>query len=236
MMISLVRRLQSRSIFRVVALAVVVSVTAAAAPARAGLVLSLEPSPTSISAGSTGTFEAILTNTGPGDVDIATFNYQLQISDAAPVSFQGVTDATSIEPYIFGALGFGIGGVLGNDAGFNTLTVSDFLNNFVPPDSPVVLASGASASLGLISVAVDPSATTQDVSVLVNNDINFTFVASTNTGMIIPIAIDSVANGMISIKGTAVPEPSTLVMGLTGLFALTAVVRRKRTRGIAQAS
>jgi hypothetical protein len=220
---------------RAVALAVVVTLTTAAVPARAGLTLSLVPSVTAISPGGTGTFEAILTNTGQDDVDIATFNYQLQIADSAPVSFVGVSDATSIEPYIFGANGFGIGGVLGNDGGFNTLTVSDFLNSFVPPDAPVVLAAGGKASLGLVTVSVDPSATSQDVPVLVNNDLDFTFVASTNTGVIVPIAIDSVENGMISINGSAVPEPSTLVMGLTGLFALTAVLRRKRRRGIAQA-
>src|SRR5262249_4324977 len=144
---------------------------------RADLLLTLEPGLINASPGDAGSFEVILTNTSRTSVDIATFNYQLLVAETAPVSLVGVSNATSIEPYIFGGDGFGIAGILGNDGGFNTLTVSDFLNDFVPPASPVSLGAGARASLGLIQFQVDPSATSQDVPVSINNVIDFTFVA-----------------------------------------------------------
>lgn len=199
--------------------------------ARADLFVSVQPAVTSVSAGGSGTFELILSNTGPSAVDIATFNYQLQIAETAPVMFTGVSSATSIQPYIFGVDGFGIGGIVGNDSGFNTLTVSDFLNNFVPPDVPVSLAAGGFASLGLVSFSVDAAAAPQDVAVLINNDIDFTFLAATNTGRIVPIAIDGVSPGTIRITGTSVPEPASLAMltlGAAGLLATTRARWRRR--------
>lgn len=194
--------------------------------ASAALILGVEPTSPVVLPGGTGSFEVVLLNLGL-PVDIATFNYQLQVVDTSLISFTGVTETTGTEPYIFGSNGSGIQGIPGNDGGFSTFTVSDFLSSFVPPDHPFTLDTNGIVSLGLISFSVDAAAAGQVLTIGVSQDINFTFVASTNTPPFTPIGIDFVSSGSVQV----VPEPSSILL-MIGTGLLTFQHRRKLARAI----
>ena len=197
---------------------------------QAGLILAVEPTSGSVQAGGSGSFEMTLTNTGPTTVNIATFNYELSILTAAPLSLISVSAATKLHPYLFGTKGAGID-FIANPLGTSTAcNVSDFLLAAVPSAAPVALAANSSASLGLFAFSVAAGAKPQSIAIGINNTIDVTFVAATNFGTITPIAITTGTGGRITVAAS-VPEPASLVLVLVGLgVGLSGGVIRRRDR------
>ena len=72
-----------------------------AAPCHADLDVSLSFTNINVSAGSSGTFEVWLTNTGPSSVNVAADSFELTLSGSGDVSFTSASTATSIKSYIY---------------------------------------------------------------------------------------------------------------------------------------
>src|ERR1022692_1657023 len=73
-------------------------------PARGDMILSIES--VTGAPGSTGTFDVLLTNTGPSLQNIAAFNFELTTADTN-ITFNDVTTSTTTAPYIFPSSSYG---------------------------------------------------------------------------------------------------------------------------------
>jgi len=183
----------------------------AQAPVQAGgLVMSIEDltGPT----GGAGTFEVLLTSTeavGGRSFDVAAFSFQLTVPTTAGVQFTAGSTATVAAPYLFDGTG--------------TATVdSTFTLADVPPPNTTVTGSDAKwtyppsiavapeavFSLGLISYSVGTSAPGGDVPIsFISPGTSLSDASGTE---IVPTTDDHA--GVIHITGSAVPEPSSLVL------------------------
>jgi hypothetical protein len=165
-----------------------------------------------------GTFEVLLTNTVSTvgqSFDVASFSFQLMLPSASGVQFTSATSATASHPYIFA----GTGGA-SVDPNF-TLSLDSFPNTgFAGSDTEFTFASitvdpGTTFGLGLISYQVGANAPAGDVAIA------FVALGTSLTdavGAPIAFATDD-RNGVIPISGSAVPEPSSLLVALCGLGA-----------------
>jgi hypothetical protein len=195
---------------------VLLALTSTPASVHAGLVMSLDnvTGPT----GAQGTFEVLLTNTelsGGQSFGVASFSFDLMIPSASGVQFTGATTATVSNPYLFA----GTGGA-SVDANF-TLSLDSFPNTgFTGSDTEFTFSSitvdpGKTFGLGLISYQVGANALAGDVPIA--------FAAAGTSladaaGAAIAFTADD-RNGVIHVSGSAVPEPSSLVLALFGLGA-----------------
>jgi hypothetical protein len=124
-----------------------------AAGAHADVIISA-PAVT-VSPGSSGSFEVLVTNTGTSDVAIGAFSFD--ISTASPsVDFIGASTMTTIATYIFVGNSFvdANGLSLGTRTG-QRLTASDAANNAIQS----FVGAGGMRSLGNVFYSANPSAT-----------------------------------------------------------------------------
>jgi hypothetical protein len=191
-------------------------------PARADLVLSIAnlSGPTA----GAGTFEVLLSSTGPPgglDFDVASFSFGLNVPVGSGVEFTGADTATVSAPYLFA--GVGIGSV---DPGFQ-LSPDVFPNSsFTGADVALAVPSitvhpGDAFGLGFIGYSVIPGAPGGMVQV------SFDAVGtslSDPSGNAIDFTTDA-SGGAIRIS--AVPEPCSLTLVATALLAI-AITRGSR--------
>src|SRR5277367_3318367 len=185
-------------------------------PAKGDIVLSIES--VSGAPGSTGTFDVLLTNTGPSSQNILAFNFELTTADTN-ITFTDVTTSTTTAPYIFPNSLFGPDITL--SAAAQSAEASDVEGTFNGTD----VASGATYGLGSVSFSIDPGATNGeiaeiDISAFPDtslSDNNFNNVDFTTTSGTITVQTSS----------TAVPEPST-ALPVAGAALLGASLLRRR--------
>jgi hypothetical protein len=177
-----------------------------AAPASAGLSLQVENATTQ--AGGTGSFDVVL-SAAAGSFDVSGFSVELSVDPGSGVTFTGVSENTTTAAYIFTtlqaspfsygpfpAIDFtasdsdmtGTGYVTLSDTGTSTLGV-EHVTFAVAPDTPA----------GPILVSIVIGSNTQIL------DLNGGLLGFTPTG------------GTITVSGSAVPEPSTMIQASIAL-------------------
>jgi hypothetical protein len=189
-------------------------------PAKADIVLSLES--VTGAPGSTGTFDVLLTNTGPSSQNIAAFNFELTTADTN-ITFTDVTTATTTATYIFPSSFFGPD--ITTIAGGQTVEAGDVDATFNGTD----VASGATYGIGNVSYSINPGASNGEIA-------EVDFAAFTDTSL-----VDSQFNnvgfssesGTITVQtsSTTVPEPST-ALPLAGAMLVAASLIRWRRRTV----
>lgn len=241
-------------------LCLVLTLAFSAAPARADLVLSIGS--TSIAPGGTGTIDVYLTsNASAASPDLINFyGFQLQITndgtDGTQLAFStsqnfGYISNTSLNPaYVFLGDSF--------DAAPPPSPVGSPSQTMYPNDTftgtdstfsgnPVSLSAGTTYLLAVLSVTSSPLAPPMagdsftislmpqsgDGSVNTNPNTffdNFNF----NTGTETSATRFTSTSGGVNIIAAAIPEPSTMIMGLAGLLfpvAMAGFKRRRAARG-----
>lgn len=190
------------------------------APASADLVLSVGNA--SAQAGGTGSFDVVLSATNSETFQVAGFSVELAVAPSSGVSFTAASALTTTAPYIFTTLQL------------PPLTFSSFPNyDFIASDSylssPGYVTLSAPVTVGLenVSFAVAAGTPAGDVPVSILG-IGVTTEILDNNGN--PIPFDAM-NGTITVtSSTVVPEPSSLVTGLTSLALVGGAIALKRRR------
>jgi len=185
-------------------------------PAKADIVLSLES--VTGAPGSTGTFDVLLTNTGPSAQNIAGFDFELTTADPN-ITFTGVTTATTTAAYIFPDSLFGPD--IATLASGQTVDASDLDASGSGTD----VGSGAIFGLGNVSFSIDPGATNGEIA-----EVDFTAYTVTSLADISGTNVDfTPQSGTITVQtsSTTVPEPSS-ALPLAGAMLLGAYLIRRR--------
>jgi hypothetical protein len=218
---------------------------AIAAPARADLLLSIGSA--SVIQGDAGTFDVLLTSTASSHAPdlINNFGFQLQITNngvdntqlafSANQNFGYLSDATLNPHYVF--LGDSIGAGPPPSGGIVTTTVYP-QDTFVGFDStasgnPVTLSSGTTYLLASLTITTlsgappmaDDSFTISLVPATVDGSMNgsiTTFFDNLDftTGAALSTAPFKSAPGTVTIVAAEVPEPASIISGLTAIVVL----------------
>jgi hypothetical protein len=188
-------------------------------PAKADIVLSLES--VTGAPGSTGTFDVLLTNTGPSSQNIAGFNFELTTADKN-ITFTDVTTATTTATYIFPS------SLFGPDIAISAVAQSVEASDLDATGNGTDVASGATYGIGNVSFAIDPGATNGEIA-----EVDFAAFTDTSLSDSIQNNVDfTPQSGTITVQtsSTTVPEPST-ALPLAGAMLLGAwlIQRRRRT-------
>ena len=187
-------------------------------PARGDMILSIES--VTGAPGSTGTFDVLLTNTGPSLQNIAAFNFELTTADTN-ITFNDVTTSTTTAPYIFPSSSYGPDIV--TFAIGQTVEAGDVTND--PTLYGTDVASGATYGLGNVSYSIDPLALNGDIA-----EVDFAAYPqsslSDNNFTNVPFTAES---GTITVQTSTVPEPVTAIP-LAGAVLLGASLIRQRRR------
>jgi PEP-CTERM motif-containing protein len=191
------------------------------APASAGLILQVENA--SAQAGGTGSFDVVLSATA-GSFPVAGFSVELSVAPTSGISFTTVSVDTTTAPYIFTTL-------QSPPLTFASFPTNDFIGSDSYMSSPgyVTLSAPPTVTVGLEHVAFAVAAGTPSGDVPVSILIGDTTQILDNNGNLLPFAS---VNGTITVTGSAVPEPASLVMGLIGMALAggAVVLRRRRPR------
>lgn len=184
-------------------------------PARADIVLSIES--VTGAPGSTGTFDVLLTNTGPSSQNIAAFNFELTTANT-DITFTDVTTGTTTATYIFPSSFFGPD--ITTNASGQTVEAGDADATFNGTD----VGSGATFGLGSVSYSIAGGAINGEIAsidfVLSNTSLSD---ANFNT-------LDFTANsGTITVQASTspVPEPAT-ALPLAALLIGAALFHKRR--------
>jgi hypothetical protein len=191
-------------------------------PARAdGLTVSLSPL-SDVTAGSTGnSFDVLLTNSSGSAVSIEAFFFEVQ-SSSSDVTFTDATTATGT-PYIFGADSLFGPDIIGPGSTATDLNASD-----LDLLGSIALDPGTTVALGHVLFDVSATALTQDVS--------FDLAGFPGTSLADDsgndVPIQNFVGGKFGIEGavSSVPEPSTLMLLIVGLFGAGFLRWRNRLR------
>jgi hypothetical protein len=174
--------------------------------------ITLLPTTNNINAGSSGSFEVLLTDEiGGTGVTIGGFNFALQ-STSTDVTFTDANESTAA-PYIFSGYS-----EFGPDITFATspeLIANDIASN---PNGGTALFGGDTVALGEVYFDVSPTAPSETVSITFDESPAGT-VLSDSSGYNIPIA--SFTGATLNITGgtTSMPEPSFFLI-LVGMMLL----------------
>jgi hypothetical protein len=192
------------------------------APVSAGLVLQVENA--SAQAGGTGSFDVVIYATS-GSFDVSGFQVELSVDRGSGVTFTSASVNTTTAPYIFTTLQssppFALSSFPTTD-----LIVSDA--DMTLPGT-VTVSSSPPVTYGIENVTFAVAAGTPDGAITVSilaGDNGLTQIYDINGS---PFPMTAI-NGTISVGSSAVPEPSSLLMGIiaaTGLILIkcTRVVR-----------
>jgi hypothetical protein len=203
------RRMNSRLVMTLVA--GIAASLLCSVPARADLLtLSLE-SPLTVNAGTSGHgFDVLLTNASGPAVFIAGFTFEI-LTASPDITFTDTNTATVLAPYIFGGNSLFGPAIMVTNTG-QDLSASDL---FIIPASDISLGSGATVALGHILFDVSSLAPSETVAI--------TLAAFPATGLsdsqLNNIPISTLSGSQINIigSGNAIPEPSSLILLLTGV-------------------
>jgi hypothetical protein len=186
-------------------------------PAQAGTVLVMTVENASVAPGGPGSFDIVLTNDAAAtdSTTIAGFSIDLTVAAASGITFTGADDATSTT-YIFA----------GNSLGFlPTITPTEIQANdfaaiggtlLAPGEPPVGLAHITfSADLGIAPGVITVTLIDYQAGTSLSNtdgkNLDFT-----------------IKNGQITITGSDVPEPSSIILATTSVLLGLTLFRRSR--------
>jgi hypothetical protein len=187
--------------------------------ASAGLVIEVENA--SAQAGGTGSFDVVLAATS-GTFDVSAFSVELSVAAGSGVTFTGASVDTTTAPYLFTTL-------QEPPLTFDSFPTNDFTASDSDMTSPgfVTLSGPPTTTFGVenVTFAVAPGtpAGPVAVSIVIGNNTQILDL----TGDILPT---TAVNGTITIGASAVPEPSSLIMGLSSVGLISGVVVMKRRR------
>ena len=211
-------------------------------PARADLIIS---SPTfTAAAGTSGTFEVLVTNTdtNPNDapINLSTFSTRITVDPNTGVTFTDITAATTPDQFLFASVMHDpLQASDGNDPNsppaplpvdspfpqpVTSLSFSDSTTadpaTFMLPSVPV--GPGQSYALALIGYSISPSAaTTSPVQVALTIDPTAADGGGSDlTGPTSDSLITGVSSGTLTVR--SVPEPSALMLAAVGGLPLLA--------------
>jgi hypothetical protein len=197
-------------------------VSVMAAPASAGLTLQVEN--VTAQAGGTGSFDVVLSALA-GSFDVSGFSVELAVDPGSGVTFTGVSENTTTAAYIFTTL---------QSPPFSTSSfpTTDFFAADSDMTAPgyVTLSDTGTSTLGVahVTFSVASGAPAGPTTVAIELGTN-TQVLDVNANLF-PVATE---NGIITVSGTAVPEPSSLVessIALTLAFVVIGLRRRFATQ------
>ena len=187
-------------------------------PAKADIILSAESVTGAPS--STGTFDVLLTNTGPSSQNIAAFNFELTTADTN-ITFTDVTTSTTTATYIFPVSFFGPDITTPTLAGPQTVEAGDVDATFIGTD----VAPGATVGLGSVSYSIDPGALNGDIA-----EIDFSAYPQTSLSDSGGFNVDfTPQSGTITVQTSTVPEPSQGGLMIFVLAGSAILLQRRRT-------
>ena len=194
------------------------AVLGATAPAHADLIVSLQPVTSTPKPGDIGdALEVVLSNSG-ASVNLNSFFFDVSTTDT-DITFTDATAATVINSYIFAANStFGPDIVNPGFTPGQEISASDIAS---APDF-TTLGTGGVVSLGEVFYNVAPNAVVQPFAVTFNQAGTS---LSDDLGNNIPI--DQFQSATLDIS--AVPEPSSILLLLTGTAFVLGLARRKRS-------
>jgi hypothetical protein len=194
------------------------------APAYAELVLQVENA--TAQAGGTGSFDVVLSATS-GSFAISGFSVELAVDPSSGITFTGASVDTTTEPYIFTTLQSAPPFALG------AFPTTDFTVADADMSAPgyVTLSAGGTATLGIEHVTFAVAAGTPGGSIPVS------IVSGINT-MVLDVTGSPItftpSGGSIDVSTSAVPEPSSVIMGLAAMaVGVVAGLRRRSILGAA---
>lgn len=187
-----------------------------AGPARADIILSIES--VTGAPGSSGTFDVLLTNTGPASQNIDAFFLELSTSDTN-ITFTGVTTSTTTQPYIFAGDSL-FGPIIATSGPGQVVDASD-----VSASSGNDVGLGQEFGIGSVAYSIDPGATNGEIAT-----INFDAFPLTSLSDSLGNNVDFTAqSGTITVQSTStVPEPSTALPLVSALLFGAFLIRRRR--------
>jgi len=184
-------------------------------PARASLIVTVG-NVSSSSPASSNALEIDLINTGPAAVTLGGFSFETEVTDAN-IIFTSATTAT-IAPYVFAGSSL-FGPTISTSAPGQTLDAFDL---WAGPGGGASIAAGATVGLGRAFFSVLAGALSGPVTVTLS-PFPATSLADASGGN---ISVSALTNGSITIAGSSVPEPSSLVLAVLALAALTSIRKR----------
>jgi hypothetical protein len=186
--------------------------------ARADLVFSMTPG--SASAGGSGSFDVVLTDTG-GDFNVAGFNFEVTTSDT-DVIFTDITINTVAAPYIFAGDSLLAAPVTGSILENPPSTAQDAQAGDVTADfTNKAIADGDEVGLGHVLFTIAPGASPGPVS------IDFGSATSLSDAEGDLIAFDN-SGGTLTITGGTVVTPEPAMTGVLGLALIIGLISRRR--------
>jgi hypothetical protein len=172
-----------------------IAVLLVSAPAKGDIILSFEP--VTDAPGSTGTFDVLLTNSGPSSQNIAGFNFELTTANT-DITFTDVTTATTTATYIFSDSLFGPD--ITTIASGQTAEAADV----DATGNGTNVGAGATFGLGSVSFSISPGATNAETA-----QIDFSPFPATSLSDMNSLNVGFTAeSGTITVaSAVAVPEP-----------------------------
>jgi hypothetical protein len=191
------------------------------APGAAGAGAIIEAGSATTAAGQTGSFDVLLTSTS-GSFNVSAFSVELSVPAGSGITFTGSSANTTAGGYLFTTL-------QSPPLTFATLPATDFIAGDALLSSPFVatLATGQTFGLEHVTFAVAGGAPSGVVPVSVANLGTNTELLDINAALISA----SASNGSINVVGAAVPEPSSLILGLVAAATLIGAGRIWRSVG-----
>jgi hypothetical protein len=190
---------------------------------QATVTSSIQPTSVYSNPGDVGdAFNVILTNSGLSSISIESFSFEVSVTDP-DITLTSADFSTLAFPYIFAGDSFDVinGFALNTNGPGQTLDASDVTND----GAGVTLSSGESLALGRVLFDVSPTAALDAFTV------SFTGTPTVADGNNLSdptgdsIVIDFFAIGTVYL----VPEPSSLLPTLAGVFALAGIRRWRRS-------
>ncbi|WP_165235620.1 hypothetical protein [Aquisphaera insulae] len=202
-------------------------------PASAGLIISV-PSGLSVTPGATVGFDVLVQYVGAdsGPLDLAGYTVGLELAMSSGLQFTSLTSPTGSVPYVFDLPDSGAVGPTATDSigsGVTSLIFYD-LTSAASGRLPVrTLYPGDSYALGHVEVTVGTDAAPGIYALTLSPTVSQGGISDLNDPNGVTV-LTSVESGSIVVRGSMViPEPSSLLLGATGLSGLLLFALRRAT-------